>query len=130
MEVITYNNDNSCYLQYLPIEVLSYIQLYLDIKFDIITIFTDNDKLIVKKKYTVPSKICLVSKFWYNAILFSRCRTCTHGRYDRLNSAKFRCMACGHVLESKDTVAKRALKMRKMVAYVDGIYKRVKKIDT
>ena len=128
MEAIPYNKY--CYLQYLPTEVLSYILLYLNIKFDEIIIFTDKTKLLVKNKYTVPSKICLVSKFWYNAILFSRCKTCAHGRYDRINCLKFRCMECGHILESKCTVAKRALKMKNMVSYVDGIYKRIKKIDT
>lgn len=127
MEVIKYNNNNSCYLQSLPKEILSYIQLYLNIQFDTIIIFTDKTKLFIKRKYTAPSKICLISKFWYNAILFSKCRTCTHGRYDRINQNKFRCMICGHVLESKFLVHKRALKMKQIVYLMNG---NSKKIDT
>ena len=125
MSLVTYNK-----LQYLPKEVLSNILLYLDIKFDVIKIYRDNTKSEVIKKYTVPSKICLISKSWYNAIVFSRCRTCDHGRYDRIKTSKFRCMICGHVLESKDTVAKRALKMKNMLHLINQISKKTKKIDT
>ena len=88
----------------LPIEIVSYILIFLDIDYNKKITYYEKEQQHIKKIYYVPSNLCLINKRWYAAIVYSKCKGCLNGRYDIL---KKKCIKCGHILESKKIKRKR-----------------------
>lgn len=94
----------------LPIELVSYILIFLDINYEKKITYYNEARECIRKTYYIPSKLCLINKKWYSAILYSKCKGCLNGRYDIL---KKKCQNCGHILEDNATKRKRLLILNK-----------------
>jgi len=97
----------------LPIELLSYILTFIDGKFEKKIKFYPKDKIlfnkVIKEVIFIPSKLSLINKTWYTAVLYSKCRICNTGSY---NFRTLTCIKCGHIMESKQKKVKRIKRIK------------------
>lgn len=93
----------------LPQEILALTLTFVDIQFDkniiyIIDYFSKKKRKIVKTIEYYPSELFFVDKFWFNSILYTKCKICRNGNY---NLIRKKCISCGHVMESNQRRSER-----------------------